>query len=163
MGFHNQWLCHAPGWALNSVAKLWENKLLLCSLGRQFFLFCLSYINLNYRINHPKWNKVPVSCQVRSDASPSVQSRKTKTIIVIRHLYIRSIWRTSKHLTFIVAITIRYIITININITVIKTIKDQTCKSIVRLHPCSPMTVTGPPWAEEWRTWVWAMTSDLDP
>ena len=39
---------------------------------------------------------------------------------------------------------------------------DQTCKSIVRLHPCSPITVTGPPWAEEWRTYWWWWCDDGD-
>ena len=32
--------------------------------------------------------------------------------------------------------------------------KDKTCKSIVLLQPCSPITVTGPPWAEEWSTYL---------
>ena len=32
--------------------------------------------------------------------------------------------------------------------------EDKTCKSIVLLQPCSPITVTGPPWAEEWSTYL---------
>ena len=113
-------------------------------------------------------DKRPVACLVRSAANPSVQSGQT----IIKHLF-QSRETITEHLYKIHWVksfptASKTTVTITITTTTTTIIKHQykihcvksfptlfeTCKSIVRLQPCSPITVTGPPWAEEWRTWV---------